>query len=200
MQVANSGVGNCQNQTWNVFVLVTENVNQLHWIQPESSHEFQWKQDFTLGLNKWSCGFLFPNSSLSWSRWAETHSTLRTENENMTWQSLESSHNLVFYERPHVIATQTRAASVGDFGATFQQDRRNKYQNKRAKALNSLPGRVNIDWLTGKSQLILLFGEGSSGTEEEPHKLASTLGLQNTSRKFLSKYFCKVVLNNWFAQ
>lgn len=57
-----------------------------------------------------------------------------TESENMAWQPLEGSHNLFFYEHSLVIAAQTRSANVGDFGAMFQQDRRNKYQNKTATA------------------------------------------------------------------
>lgn len=39
-----------------------------------------------------------------------------------------------------------------------------KTREQQQQHFNSLPGRVNIDWLRGKSQLILLFG----GTEEEP--------------------------------
>lgn len=52
----------------------------------------------------------------------------------MAWQPVEGSHNLFFYEHSLVIAAQTRSANVGDFGAMFQQDRRNKYQNKTATA------------------------------------------------------------------
>jgi len=67
-------------------------------------------------------------------------------------------------------------------------------KTREQQHFKSLPGRVNTGWLTRKSQLILLCREGSSGTGKETW-LASTLGLQNTTRKFLSRYFWKVVLD-----
>lgn len=50
-------------------------------------------------------------------------------------------------------------------------------KTREEQHFNSLPGRINIDWLTGKSQLILLFSEGSSGTEEEPSQVSKHTGL-----------------------
>lgn len=50
-------------------------------------------------------------------------------------------------------------------------------KTREQQHFNSLPGRVNIDWLTGKSEIILLFGEGSSDTEEEPSQVSKHTGL-----------------------
>lgn len=49
-------------------------------------------------------------------------------------------------------------------------------KTREQQLFNSLCGRVNIDWFTGKSQLILRFGEGSSGTEEEPSQVSKNTG------------------------
>lgn len=47
-------------------------------------------------------------------------------------------------------------------------------KRREEQHFNSLHGRVNIDWLTGKSQLVLLFSEG---TEEEPSQVSRHRGL-----------------------
>ena len=95
----------------------------------------------------------------------------------MTWQSLGGSHNPVFYERPHVIATQQELPVWETLGQHSSKTGETNTKTREQQHFNSLPGRVNIDGLTGKSQLILLFGEGISGTEEVPSQVSKHTGL-----------------------
>lgn len=60
------------------------------------------------------------------------------------------------------------------WGQYSSKTRETNTKTREEQHFNSLLGRVNIDWLTGKSQLILLFSEG---TEEEPLQVSKHRGL-----------------------